>query len=103
CSLDSRIVRLALTVSLVLAPLAGCGKSGGASGQSKRQVRLSQPPKPPPPVPPRVDVPVDQALRDLAWQELSLAKGSSNPLIRAHALEGMKDSVGAHGAEPIVS
>jgi HEAT repeat protein len=102
-SLNPRIICLTLTGSLVLAPLAGCTKSGGAGGQSKRQVRLSQPPKPPPSVPPRVDVPVDQGLRDLAWQELSLAKGSSNPLIRAHALEGMKDSVGANGADPIIS
>jgi HEAT repeat protein len=93
-------VSLVLIASLVLIP--GCG-SGGKKGPSKREVRLNQPPKPPPPVPARVNVPVDQGLRDLAWQELSLAKASSDPIIRAHALEGMKDSVGANAAEALTS
>ena len=95
------LLTIALVASITV-PLAGCG--GGKGGKSsKREVRLNQPPKPPPPVPPRVDVPVDQKLRDLAWQELSIAKGSTNPIIRAHALEGMKDSVGANGADAIIS
>ena len=93
-----------LITSLVLAPLGGCGGGGGGKGKpGKREVRLNQPPKPPPPVPPRADVPVDKSLRDLAWQELSTAKASPNPLIRAHALEGMKDSVGANAGDAIVS
>lgn len=92
--LVARIVRVALLAALILAPLGGC--AGGASAGQTRS-------EPPPPVPPRVDVPVDQKLRDLAWQELSLAKGSPNPVIRAHALEGMKEGVGASAADAIIS
>ena len=94
-----RIACLALLAALVLAPLAGCGGGGG----NGRQVQLNRPPKPPPPVPPRVEVPVDQELRNLAWQELSMAKGSPDPVIRAHALEGMKEGVGASAADAIIS
>jgi HEAT repeat protein len=92
-----------LVGSIVLVPLSGCGGGGGKGKPAKREVRLNQPPKPPPAVPPRVDVPVDKSLRDLAWQELSTAKASPDPLIRAHALEGMKDSVGANASDAIVS
>ena len=96
-----RFLGVLLVATIVLAPLSGCG--GNKNKKDARQVRLNQPPKPPPPVPPRVDVPADQGLRDLAWQELSQAKGSPNPIIRAHALEGMKDSVGANAADAITS
>jgi HEAT repeat protein len=98
-ALLSRMVCLGLAL-LVSAPLSGCGGKGKGKN---REVRLNQPPKPPPAVPPRQDVPVDQDLRARAWQELSVAKGSNNPLVRAHALEGMKDSVGASAADAIVS
>ena len=94
----SRALCLCLAL-LVATPLAGCG----GKGRKNREVRLNQPTKQPPKVPPRADVPADQNLRSLAWQELSTAKGSNNPLIRAHALEGMKDSVGASAADAIVS
>jgi HEAT repeat protein len=87
-------------VAIVATPLAGCGGKGRGKN---REVRLNQPTKQPPRVPERVDVPADQNLRSLAWQELSTAKGSNNPLVRAHALEGMKDSVGANAADAIVS
>jgi len=102
----ARIARLfsPILIAALVLPLSGCGGGGGGKGKpAKREVRLNQPPKPPPAVPPRVDVPVDQGLRDLAWQELSLAKASSNPIIRAHALEGMKDSVGANASEALTS
>ena len=97
----ARMSRCLCIFLVALAPLAGgCGNK---KPQDARQVRLNQPPKPPPPVPPRADVPVDQGLRDLGWQELSQAKGSPNPVIRAHALEGMKDSVGANAGDAITS
>ncbi|MEA2710558.1 MAG: hypothetical protein QOF78_3159, partial [Phycisphaerales bacterium] len=70
-----RILGVCIVSAVVLAPLGGCGGKGGKG----REVRLNQPPKPPPTVPPRVDVPVDQGLRDLAWQELSRQKASPNP------------------------
>ena len=94
----ARLLCIALVASVVLAPLGGCGGKGKGGEKG-----VDRPPKQPPAVPPRVDVPVDQGLRDLAWQELSTAKGSPNPLVRAHALEGMKDSVGANASEAIVS
>ena len=96
-----RTLCILLVAAVTLASVTGCG--GDKNKREARQVRLNQPPKPPPPVPPRVDVPVDQGLRDLAWQELSQAKGSPNPIIRAHALEGMKDSVGANAGDAITS
>jgi HEAT repeat protein len=95
-----RVLSLLLVAVIAVAALAGCGNK---NKRDAREVRLNQPPKPPPPVPPRVDVPADQGLRDLAWQELSQAKGSPNPIIRAHALEGMKDSVGANAGDAITS
>ena len=94
-----RLLCLTVAAALLVPCLGGCGGKGGRD----REVRLNQPPKPPPPVPPRIDVPADQGLRDLAWQELSTAKGSPNPVIRAHALEGMKDSVGANAGDAIIS
>ena len=93
-----RLMCLIVAMAVVASPLGGCGGKGG-----DREVRLNQPPKPPPVVPSVVQTPVDQELRNLAWQELSVAKGASNPLIRAHALEGMKDSVGASAADAILS
>ena len=95
--MNPRLSRSLLALALICS-LAGCGSSGG----KKHPYRGYRPPKPPPAAPPRQDVPVDPALQSTARQELSTAAVSNKPLIRAHAIEAMRDSIGAEAADVII-
>jgi HEAT repeat protein len=92
-------------VGLLLGSLAlgagGCGSGGGGAarhGHGEAQLQ----PKPPPAGPARRDVPIDPALRQAARQELLGAAKASSPLLRAHAIEGMRDALGPEADAAIV-
>lgn len=53
--------------------------------------KLTNPPKPPPPVPPVQAMPIDPALQTQARAEIDSALHAPNEIIRAHALEMIKD------------
>jgi HEAT repeat protein len=80
---------------------AGCG--GGGNRNKPREVRLNRPPKEPPRVPARQNVTLDPALQESARQEIKTASTSSNPLIRAHSIEAMRESMGETASESIIA
>jgi HEAT repeat protein len=95
--MSMRPVVTSVFFALVLLPLlAGCGGKGGKK-QGKRPL-----PPPLPPVPERQDMPVDPALQAMAKQEIMTAAGKNDRLIRAHAIEAMKDGIGEPAADAIL-
>jgi HEAT repeat protein len=91
-----------LCVALVVFVGGGCGIGGHGGGQGgKLPRRVMQPPKPPPAVPPVVQTPIDEQLQAEAKAELVRGAESSTPLVRAHALELMREASFA-GAGPYV-
>jgi HEAT repeat protein len=95
---------IALLIALMagsFVAVPGCGpkkpkKSTTSSSSLYRAV------KPPPPVPPRVAMTLDPALRQQAKQEILNASVSTDPKLRAHAIEGIKDGVGIEAADTII-
>lgn len=83
--------------ALLIPAAAGCG--GKRKGKSVRMNRL---PEQPPAPPPRVNMPIDPALQSSAKAEMMKALSSSNPLVRAHAIEGLKDAMGPAAAGTIM-
>ena len=79
-----------LCVALVGCGGGGGGEKGGEGGKLPR--RVMKPPKAPPEAPVRVDTPIDAQLQSLAKAELVRGAESTTPLIRAHALELMRDA-----------
>lgn len=81
---------------LRLAAVAALGAgllAGGCTSQSSSEpqgAKLTKDPKSPPPVPPLKTTPQDVELWSKASQSLLAASKSDNPLLRAHALEGIK-------------
>ena len=96
--MSMRALRIALVFSFVLLPvLSGCG------GKAKsRQVRMNRPVPPPPKVPPRQNVPIDVGLQGYAKQEIMTAAVANNGLVRAHAIEAMKDGLGEAAGPAII-
>src|SRR5688572_15120732 len=75
-------------LSLCIA-LGGCAGGGGGKGRSPARAVT----KAPPPVPPLVNVPVQPALQQQARTEMHrAAQQSTSPLVRAHALELMREA-----------
>ena len=72
------------------------------TGCAGRANRLDRPPPPPPSYPPAQNVPLDPALQGAAKQEIMVALDARDPLIRAHAIEAVKDGIGASGADAII-
>src|ERR1700744_3109700 len=70
---------------LTLATLAGCG--GNELGQ-----RVPPPAKYAPKFPAKVNVPVDQAVLAEAKRQISAAFNSSDPVLKAHAIETIQDA-----------
>lgn len=80
-----RWMMAAVIGAAALAGLTACTSPGEGAGQ-----KLTRQPKAPPLVPPIKAEPRDEALAALATKELLAAAKSENPLLRAHALEGIK-------------
>lgn len=87
--MGKRAACIALTLVTLL---IGCGP---------RKPKLYRAPEPPAP-PPRREVPVDPARVEAARNELFGAAKSSDELIRAHAIEGIRESMGSAGRNVIV-
>src|SRR5580692_8945280 len=77
--------KVSLTVLLV-AVMAGCGP------RTPTQQKVLGLPKQPPGYPSAVKTPIDTALQDRARQELDTDLKSSDEIIRAHALEVVKNA-----------
>jgi HEAT repeat protein len=71
-------------------------------GQGHRIDEINRPVPQPPAVPARQSVPIDPLLQGLAKQEIMTAMTSNSPLVRAHAVEAMKDGLGDAAAAPIL-
>jgi len=92
-ALGSRFLPCIFALTLLL---AGCGPGMPSQDFSSRQVK---PPKPPPDYPPAKDEPLDPALRAAAEHEIEQAADSSDPVVRAHALEVMRTVANTPGAQ----
>jgi HEAT repeat protein len=77
--------------------LAGCHQGDAASAQ-----KVFEAPPPPPPVPPVRAMAIDPALQDQARDQIVQALQSSDAVIRAHALEVVKN-VNLPGAAPMLA
>jgi HEAT repeat protein len=82
------VVVVALCVCLTI----GCG--GGVRGVNGQQKQGFEPPPPKqaPAPPPKKDVPLDPALKNAARVKVSESLRSSDPLVRAQALEALRNS-----------
>lgn len=92
------VVRLAFAPVLVAA-IAGCGgKSQQVSEDDKPGLKWTKPPAEAPAPPEREDIAIDPALQKRALRELLLQAGPSNTaILRAHAIEALKDVGGEEG------
>jgi HEAT repeat protein len=83
--------RIGCSLALLSLCVALCGCAGGGGGKSRSPAHSVT--KAPPPVPPRVSVPVQPALQQQARTEMHrAAQQSTSPLVRAHALELMREA-----------
>lgn len=86
--------RVVILILLTLA-LAGCPPRPGAgagNGEGKPQGRMPNLPHEAPQAPPPSDVPLDPALAAAADRELTQALTATDPILRVHALEGLRQS-----------
>ncbi len=96
-------IKIGRVTMLVVALLCVSIAATGCGGRNKtKQVRLNKNPKEPPAVPPQRAVALDQALLESARQEIRTAAASGMPIIRAHAIEAMKEGMGASAADLIM-
>jgi HEAT repeat protein len=89
--------RAAMLGMFCLLAMYGCGRP-----QSLGQKEIPLPKQPPPP-PPRVEVPLNQPLRELSRKEIREAFASSDPLIRANAIEAAQDTFTPAEAQDMVA
>lgn len=80
-------------VPLLVAAVTGCGgKSQQISEDDKPGLKWTKPPAEAPAPPERKDIAIDEALQKRAMKELLLQAGPSNSaILRAHAIEALKD------------
>ncbi len=92
--------RLFLLVLIpVMSPVPfGCGGKGSQNAEVRRMPKPKEPPIPPPPK----AVVIDPDLVATARRELELALEASDPTLRVHALEGLKETVGAEVGPGVV-
>lgn len=88
--MQKRIVQIASEGLLVVA--VGLMAAGCQGGAPSAKGRMPGPPKPPPAYPQARDVPVDPQLQSAARQELASSLRSTDPNVRAHAVEAIRQS-----------
>ena len=91
------VTSIVLVASIVA--LTGCGR-GVQRGQGGP---MPKPPVMPPPPPPRVVVAIDQTLRTQSMQHIEAAFASSDPFLRANAVEATQRAIGAQGAARVIA
>src|SRR5438067_2815699 len=91
-------IKLAITgLCLVLAwSMPGC------NSRPKPQ-KLVRAPAPPPSYPPARPMLLDDSLRDLAKRQILTAIESTDPIVRANAVEAAQDGLGAGAREQILA
>lgn len=87
----------------VLAAGCGGGGSGGRRGADNRPAFMPGQSKPPPGFPAQRDVPLDPALVSAARQALQDLLKSDLPSDRAHAIEGLRDTLPAEATGPVLA
>jgi len=80
----------------------GCGPDSDKDG-SHKPFKDPKPTAQPPAPPPRRDVALDPELRAAADRELSDSLKSEDPILRVHALEGIRDSNSTKHRQEIVN
>ena len=78
-------------IVLLFSVAVGCGPDSDKGGQHK-PFKDPKPTAQPPAPPPRQNVSLDPELRAQADRELSESLKSADPILRVHALEGIRDS-----------
>src|SRR5438105_3938408 len=97
-----RITCSILALVMMIGALS-CAQQDRGGKPKPNVVRSYHPPKLPPAPPPRRSVPLDPALAASARQEITSAFASNDPIVRAHALEAIKDSVGKEMGASVVT
>ncbi len=95
-----QILRTAFGLAIAvtgLALLPGCHP--GAEATPRRMDKI---PEPPPAGPERRDLPIDPALQQAARAELVAGASSTDPIIRSHAIEAMRETIGADSPDIII-
>src|SRR5579872_2418621 len=93
-----RSIVLTLAVSAILCGLVGCHSSSDPhTGQ------MPGLPKLPPAYPAAKDVPLDPTLQDAAHKELETDLHASDPEVRAHALEAVRNTGGTRHVNDILA
>ncbi len=81
--------KITLSILLICSLLAGCG---GGDQLGRKEFR---PAKFPPKVPAKKDVPFDARLAEQAKIEVDRAMRSQDPIVRAHAIESIQETLGS--------
>lgn len=92
--------------SLLLAgcpPRAGQGAANSNAGEGSPQGRVPKRPREAPPPPPTVNVPLDLSLSAAADRELTEALRATDPILRVHALEAIRQSGAVNHASDILA
>lgn len=98
--MQRRKIARGVLAAAVMAGAVSCGSHGNQPGQNSAEAKLMPLPKQAPPAPPVQNVPLDPQLIIAADHELSEAAAASDAMLRAHALEGFRDSnARRHNAE----
>ena len=83
--------------------LAGLFSAGCGAHPDFVKGRMPDAPKPPPAYPAMKNVPLDETLRASAQQELAAALHSSDPEVRAHAIEAVRQTSGVKQSGDILA
>src|SRR5688572_27538275 len=93
----NKAVALVVVTIVLLVAAAGC------AGGPDPIVKAVRPPPPPPAVPKQINEPLDPAMRAKATQLLDQSLASSNPILRANAIEAIQNTIGKEGANSILN
>src|SRR5689334_7514911 len=93
----------AIMMFVVIGLLAGCGSNSKGSHEQQPGKKVFGTAKRPPPAPPAHAESINLELRSEASKTLVESVGDTDPVIRAHAIEGIRDTMGVGGRRHIVA